>query len=564
MRNFLDKTDNLSAMRLGIILSDANRKVVFANNYILELTGYSLDELIGHSCAIFQGPETNAEEVQRMRVAINSGNNYQGELLNYRKNGSVFWNELDITPIANSKGEIVQYFSVQRDITNKKQLENLAYYDNLTELPNRLLLIDRIGQAMTYVKRNKTILAVLFLDFDGFKAINDRHGHDAGDAFLVGISHAMSAVLRESDTLARLGGDEFVILLTEINQIADIAIPLRKLLQACNTAIPFNQHQLKASASIGCSLFSCDMGDQLLNAKSLLHRADQAMYVAKRSGKNRYHIFDEASDKEVNTRDQLLVDMQAGLVRDEFMLDYQPKVNMRSGALIGVEGLIRWNHPVHGQLQPEDFLPLIEEHYLNIELGEWVVSNALAQLHDWQAQGLRIAISINIHANHLTQSGFVESLQKILAQYPHYSFGSLELEILESCVINNSADVRRIMLNCQAMGIAFALDDFGTGYSSLNAIKQLPARTIKIDRSFIARIDSNFHNIAILEGLYHIATKLGHELVVEGIETIQQGEKLIEMGYEQAQGFAIAKPMPPEQIPDWLNTWTPPKSWLGS
>jgi diguanylate cyclase (GGDEF)-like protein len=499
-----------------------------------------------------------------MRVAINSGNNYQGELLNYRKNGSVFWNELDITPIANSKGEIVQYFSVQRDITNKKQLENLAYYDNLTELPNRLLLIDRIGQAMTYVKRNKTILAVLFLDFDGFKAINDRHGHDAGDAFLVGISHAMSAVLRESDTLARLGGDEFVILLTEINQIADIAIPLRKLLQACNTAIPFNQHQLKASASIGCSLFSCDMGDQLLNAKSLLHRADQAMYVAKRSGKNRYHIFDEASDKEVNTRDQLLVDMQAGLVRDEFMLDYQPKVNMRSGALIGVEGLIRWNHPVHGQLQPEDFLPLIEEHYLNIELGEWVVSNALAQLHDWQAQGLRIAISINIHANHLTQSGFVESLQKILAQYPHYSFGSLELEILESCVINNSADVRRIMLNCQAMGIAFALDDFGTGYSSLNAIKQLPARTIKIDRSFIARIDSNFHNIAILEGLYHIATKLGHELVVEGIETIQQGEKLIEMGYEQAQGFAIAKPMPPEQIPDWLNTWTPPKSWLGS
>ena len=564
MRNFLDKTDNLSAMRLGIILSDANRQVVFANNYILELTGYSLDELIGHSCAIFQGPETNAEEVQQIRVAINSGKNYQGELLNYRKDGSVFWNELDITPIANSKGEIVQYFSVQRDITNKKQLENLAYYDNLTELPNRLLLIDRIGQAMTYVKRNKTILAVLFLDFDGFKAINDRHGHDAGDAFLVGISHAMSAVLRESDTLARLGGDEFVILLTEINQIADIAIPLRKLLQACNTAIPFNQHQLKASASIGCSLFSCDMGDQLLNAKSLLHRADQAMYVAKRSGKNRYHIFDEASDKEVNTRDQLLVDMQAGLGRHEFVLDYQPKVNMRSGALIGVEGLIRWNHPVHGQLQPEDFLPLIEEHYLNIELGEWVVSNALAQLDDWQAQGLCIPISINIHANHLTQSGFVESLQKIRAQYPDYSFGSLELEILESCVINNSADVRRIMLNCQAMGIAFALDDFGTGYSSLNAIKQLPARTIKIDRSFIARIDSNFHNIAILEGLYHIASKLGHELIVEGVETIQQGEKLIEMGYEQAQGFAIAKPMTPEQIPDWLNTWTPPEAWRGS
>ena len=564
MRNFLDKTDNLSAMRLGIILSDANRQVVFANNYILELTGYSLDELIGHSCAIFQGPETNAEEVQQIRVAINSGKNYQGELLNYRKDGSVFWNELDITPIANSKGEIVQYFSVQRDITNKKQLENLAYYDNLTELPNRLLLIDRIGQAMTYVKRNKTILAVLFLDFDGFKAINDRHGHDAGDAFLVGISHAMSAVLRESDTLARLGGDEFVILLTEINQIADIAIPLRKLLQACNTAIAFNQHQLKASASIGCSLFSSDMGDQLLNAKSLLHRADQAMYVAKKSGKNRYHIFDEASDKEVNTRDQLLVDMQAGLGRHEFVLDYQPKVNMRSGALIGVEGLIRWNHPVHGQLQPEDFLPLIEEHYLNIELGEWVVSNALAQLDDWQAQGLCIPISINIHANHLTQSGFVESLQKIRAQYPDYSFGSLELEILESCVINNSADVRRIMLNCQAMGIAFALDDFGTGYSSLNAIKQLPARTIKIDRSFIARIDSNFHNIAILEGLYHIASKLGHELIVEGVETIQQGEKLIEMGYEQAQGFAIAKPMTPEQIPDWLNTWTPPESWLGS
>lgn len=290
MRHFLDKTDNLSAMRLGIILSDANRKVVFANNYILELTGYSLDELIGNSCAIFQGPETNAEEVQRIRVAINSGKNYQGELLNYRKDGSVFWNELDITPVFNSRGELIQYFSVQRDISHKKRLENLAYYDNLTELPNRLLLIDRIGQAMTYVKRNKTILAVLFLDFDGFKAINDRHGHDAGDTFLVGISHAISGVLRESDTLARLGGDEFVILLTEINQIADIAIPLRKLLRACNTSIPFNNHQLKASASIGCSLFSSDMEDQLLNAKSLLHRADQAMYVAKRSGKNRYHI----------------------------------------------------------------------------------------------------------------------------------------------------------------------------------------------------------------------------------------------------------------------------------
>ena len=279
-------------------------------------------------------------------------------------------------------------------------------------------------------------------------------------------------------------------------------------------------------------------------------------------------LFDEAEDKEVNTRDQLLVDMQAGLGSGEFVLDYQPKVNMRTGALIGVEALIRWNHPIHGQLQPDEFLPLIAEHYLNIELGEWVVKNALAQLHLWQSQGLKIPISINIHANHLTQTGFVEALQKMLAQYPDYIFGSLELEIIESCVINNSGDIRRIMLHCQALGVAFALDDFGTGYSSLNAIKQLPARTIKIDRSFIRscflkKIDTHATDIAILEGLHHIASKIGCQLIAEGVETIKQGEMLIEIGYEQAQGFAIAKPMPAEDIPDWLNTWTPPKEWRG-
>ncbi len=517
---------------------------------------FDYDYFIKNNSITLQDTESiNSNVALPLKTSLAMGQTFQSEFLNDRMDGSVFWNGLNNTPITNKP----------RDITDNKQLKNQpehsVYYDTLTGLANGLLLNGRIKQAMFFAIRHKAKMALLFVDFDGFKTINDQYGRAAGDAFLIAMSAAIPNVLRTSDTLARLSGDKFVILIPELSRVSPIDILLNELLQVCNSAVPYKTDVLQITARIGCALFNGETDKEIV-FQDLLYHADYAVTMAMNSGKNTCYIFDQQTEGQIIKGNQRLAEIQAGLSRGEFVLYYQPKVNMRTGSLIGVEALIRWNHPIHGLLEPNEFLPIIENHHLNNDLGVWVINTALTQRQQWQKQGLNTAISINIHPQQLQQDQFVESLKNILAHYPDYVFGGLEIEILESGIIHNIKKARSILLACQALGISFAIDDFGVGYSSLSLLNELPIKTLKIDRSFVIKACENNHASSILESICYMANKLNYQLIAEGIETLEQGEMLLAMNCDLAQGYYVAKPMSSDQIPVWLNAWTAPKKWV--
>ena len=436
-------------------------------------------------------------------------------------------------------------------------LEHIAHYDALTHLPNRVLLADRMQQAMLHNQRSGLTLAVVFLDLDGFKAVNDQYGHGIGDRLLITLSQRMKAALREGDTLARIGGDEFVVVLTNLKQAADCEPLLVRLLQAAAEPVQLDEHRLEVSASIGVTLYPQDGVD----AEQLLRHADQAMYLAKQAGKNCYHLFDVAQDVAVKHKRESLEHIRTALRNNEFVLYYQPKVNMRTGAVIGAEALIRWQHPERGLLAPATFLPVIENHLLSVELGEWVIATALEQMADWHISGLEIPVSVNIGALQLQQSDFADRLEELLILQPDANPNNLELEILETSALEDINQVSTAIHACQSLGVSFALDDFGTGYSSLTYLKRLPAELLKIDQSFVRDMLEDSDDLAIIQGIIGLATAFHRNVIAEGVETIEHGEKLLSIGCELAQGYGIARPMPASAIPNWVKTWRPDKAW---
>jgi diguanylate cyclase (GGDEF)-like protein/PAS domain S-box-containing protein len=436
-------------------------------------------------------------------------------------------------------------------------LEHIANYDALTHLPNRVLLADRMQQAMLQSQRSGQSLAVIFLDLDGFKTVNDQYGHGIGDRLLITLSQRMKAALREGDTLARIGGDEFVVVLTNLKQTSDCEPLLMRLLEAAAEPVQLDDHRLEVSASIGVTLYPQDGVD----AEQLLRHADQAMYLAKQAGKNCYHLFDVAHDVAVKHKRENLEHIRSALRNREFVLYYQPKVNMRTGAIIGAEALIRWQHPERGLLAPATFLPVIENHILSVELGEWVIATALEQMADWQMEGLEIPVSVNVGALQLQQSDFANRLEELLIMQPHANPSNLELEILETSAMEDITQVSTAIHACQLLGVSFALDDFGTGYSSLTYLKRLPAELLKIDQSFVRDMLDDSDDLAIIEGIIGLATAFHRNVIAEGVETIEHGEKLLSIGCELAQGYGIARPMPASAIPAWAKTWRPDSKW---
>ena len=430
-------------------------------------------------------------------------------------------------------------------------LEHIAHYDALTHLPNRVLLADRMQQAMLLNQRNGESLAVAFIDLDGFKAINDQFGHGIGDKLLITIARRMKAALRESDTLARIGGDEFVVVLTQLKNVNDCEPMLRRLLEAAAEPVELDEGRLQVSASIGITIYPQDGVD----AEQLLRHADQAMYLAKQAGKNCYHLFDVAQDVAVKHKRENLEHIRTALRNQEFVLFYQPKVNMRTGDVIGAEALIRWQHPDRGLLAPAAFLPVIENHLLSVELGEWVIATALSQMADWQAQGLNIPVSVNVGALQLQQSNFADRLEELLYLEPDANPKNLELEILETSALEDINQVSTAIHACQALGVSFALDDFGTGYSSLAYLKRLPAELLKIDQSFVRDMLDDTDDLAIIQGIIGLATAFQRLVIAEGVETVDHGKKLLSIGCELAQGYGIARPMPADAFPSWVKTW---------
>ncbi|MCU7868683.1 MAG: EAL domain-containing protein [Candidatus Thiodiazotropha sp. (ex Lucinoma borealis)] len=465
-------------------------------------------------------------------------------------------------PIFNTDGEREGLVTVGRDVTmqreHQQQLEYIAHYDALTKLPNRVLLADRLHQAMAQTHRQQQGLAVVYLDLDGFKEINDIHGHETGDHLLTIVASRMKSTLRDGDTIARLGGDEFVVVLIGLTDIKASEQMLMRLLAAVAQPIQVDDISLRISGSLGVTFYP-QMDE--VDADQLLRQSDQAMYQAKLSGKNRYHFFDTEQDRNLRGRHSSLKRIRQALNEREFVLFYQPKVNMRSGEIIGVEALIRWQHPNRGLLSPAEFLPVIEDHPLAIELGDWVIETALTQLEDWHLAGLNLTVSVNIGARQLQQPDFVEHLQLILAAHPDIKPSDLELEVLETSALDDMLQVSQLMQSCSKIGVNFALDDFGTGYSSLTYLKNLPATQLKIDQSFVRDMLDDPEDLAILEGILGLARAFRRQAIAEGVETLAHGEMLLQLDCELAQGYSIAKPMPANELIDWSKTWQPDPTW---
>ncbi|HHH9169282.1 TPA: putative bifunctional diguanylate cyclase/phosphodiesterase, partial [Pseudomonas aeruginosa] len=504
------------------------------------------------------------EFYQTVWQALREHDYWHGELWCRRKNGSQFAALLTISAVPDMQGNIEHYAAMFSDITalkeNQQQLERVAHYDLLTGLPNRLLLGDRLKQAIGQTRRRGMHLAVVFIDLDGFKEVNDQHGHAVGDKLLSVLSRRMTQVLREGDTLARLGGDEFVAVLVDLPDIS-ISVPiLDRLIEVAAQPVPIGDALCEVSASIGVSYYP-QLED--IDADQLLRQADQAMYFAKQAGKNRYHVFDTEKDRTLRTRHEGLDSIENALANGQFLLYFQPKVNMRTGEVLGAEALIRWQHPARGLLSPASFIPIIENHPLGVDVGKWTIEAALTQIEVWRKAGLHVPISVNIGARHLLQPDFTMHLRGMLSRHPGAQPQDLELEILETSAVEDFVQVSQLMALCERMGLRFALDDFGSGYSSLTYLKRLPAHLLKIDQGFIRDMLEDPDDIAILDALLALARSFGRNCIAEGVESIRHGEMLLRMGCEWGQGYAIGHPMPAHEFEQWLHTWQVPLSWKG-
>jgi diguanylate cyclase (GGDEF)-like protein/PAS domain S-box-containing protein len=550
--------------REGIIITDDTATIIDVNHAFIQITGYSREEAIGQNPSFLHSGKQGSEFYADMWQELLKEGYWSGEVWNRRKNGEVYAVMKTISAVRDERGVTTHYVSLANDITPMKahqdQLEHIAHYDILTNLPNRVLLADRLSQAMLQCRRHGQLLAVVFLDLDGFKAVNDAHGHDVGDELLIALSIRMKAALREGDSLARIGGDEFVAVLADLTTIENCKLVLERLLLAASESVTIDDIVLDVSASIGVTLYPQDSVD----ADQLMRHADQAMYVAKESGKNRYHLFDTVQDDAVKVKQESLEAIRSALDNHQFVLHYQPKVNMKTGTVTGFEALIRWQHPKRGLLNPIDFLPVIENNAMSIEMGEWVIDSALTQISQWQAMRLKlpVSISVNIAAVQLQQPDFTQRLTTLLAAHPDVEPRHLELEVLETSAIDDVHHASTIMNACMELGVNFALDDFGTGYSSLTYLRRLPASLIKIDQSFVRDMLYDTDDLSIVESVIALAKSFKRDVIAEGVETVEHGRALLKLGCDLAQGYGIARPMSASDIPVWIKEWKPDDSWM--
>lgn len=550
--------------REGITITDTRGTIIDVNDTFTRITGYSREEAIGNNPRMLQSGRQGPDFYASMWHSLTTQGHWTGEVWNRRKSGELFAEIITISAVRNGLGETTHYVALFTDITslkeNERKLERIAHYDALTGLPNRVLLADRLQQAMARCQRKDQSLAVAFIDLDGFKAVNDLHGHEQGDGLLVALAQRLQSSLREGDTLSRMGGDEFVAVLSDLENTKDCEPVLERMLHAAADPVRLGDTLFQVSASIGVTLFPADGVEPDL----LIRHADQAMYQAKQAGKNRYHLFDVEQDTAVKTQREEIARLRQALTAQEFVLYYQPKVNMRTGQVTGAEALIRWNHPERGLLPPAAFLPAMHNHAISIDVGDWVIATALHQMAEWQAQGLDLPVSVNIDAQHLQKEGFSLRLAALLAAQPQVPASHLELEILETSALEDIALVSDIMRRCQAMGVRFALDDFGTGYSSLTYLKRLGAEVIKIDQSFVRDMQTDPDDLAIVQGVIGLARAFHREVIAEGVETIAHGSALLPLGCECAQGYGIARPMPASELPHWAQRWRPDQAWTAA
>ncbi|MFZ2308405.1 MAG: EAL domain-containing protein [Rhodoferax sp.] len=547
----------------GIMVVSPQMRITKINPAFTRITGYSAEEVIGQPPTVLSSGRQDAAFYQTMWQSLTQHSFWSGELWNRRKNGEVFAELLSISTVHDASGVVQHYVGVFSDISQIKsheaELDRIAHYDPLTGTPNRRLLADRLEHAIMRTARSGCSLAVCYLDLDAFKEINDRFGHAAGDTLLVGVTSNLQHVLRADDTLARIGGDEFVLLLSDISTPEECSQILDRVLRATGTPVLLDGQPITISASIGVSLYPADNS----SADVLLRHADQAMYLAKEAGKNQYHLFDPEVDRKVQVHRKFLDTLRKALLDGQFVLHYQPKVDLRTGALVGVEALLRWQHPERGLLAPAEFLRFMDGSDLERPLGEWVIHSALDQASAWQGQGLEVQISVNVSAAHLLDGSFCDFLRNALAHHPELPAGRLELEVLETAAIADMDQAVTILRRCRDLGVHFALDDFGTGYSSLTYLRKLPVDLLKIDQSFIRDMLVDPDDLGIVEGVIRLAGAFNRAVIAEGVETLEHGAALLRLGCHLVQGYGIARPMPAADITVWLARWQQDAAWVG-
>jgi diguanylate cyclase (GGDEF)-like protein/PAS domain S-box-containing protein len=547
----------------GIIIADDSGNIVETNDTFCQISGYSRDEVIGNNPRFLKSGRHDPHFYAELWHSLLSTGFWRGEIWNRRKDGRIYAQLTSISAICDEAEKVTHYVGLVSDITvlkeSQQNLERMAYYDPLTRLPNRVLLADRMQLALAQAQRSGALLAVAYLDLDGFKPVNDTLGHKAGDSLLVEVAERLGKCVRAGDTVARLGGDEFVLLICGLSSGSECEAVLARLLARVDSPFEVAGHEIRVTASVGVTLFPQEGG---ADSDALLRQADQAMYMAKQAGRNRYHFFEPERDRRRRDHQEALSRIGKALDDQEFRLYYQPKVDILHGTVIGVEALIRWQHPERGILPPCEFLPFVENDKLAIAIGEWVLQEAVCQIQTWLELGHRISVSVNIAARHLEQPDFVAKLEALLARYPLVDPACLEMEILETATLDDIAQVSELIEACRALGVGFALDDFGTGYSSLTYLKRLPVKTLKIDRSFVRDMLEDMEDRAIVEGVIGLANAFRRVVIAEGVETLEHGKLLLQLGCDYAQGFGIARPMPADRVIDWIEGFEAHPVWM--
>ncbi|MGE5386446.1 MAG: putative bifunctional diguanylate cyclase/phosphodiesterase [Betaproteobacteria bacterium] len=532
----------------GMVIADANGVVLRVNRAFSQITGYSAAEVVGRTPGKIISDRHPPKFYQAIIQSLHEAGYWQGEILSRHKNGEIREDWVTIAAVKNHQGQVTHYVATHTDITQQKRAEakiiHLAFYDPLTQLPNRRLLLDRLKQAVVATQRNESAGALLFIDLDNFKTLNDTLGHDVGDHLLQQVAGRLKLTVREKDTVARLGGDEFVVMLEDLSpnlqEAANQAEAVgRKILASLGRSHILAEREYLGSVSIGVTLFGLGAS----SAEELMKQADLAMYQAKAEGRNTLRFFDPEMQAAVSLRAALLNGLREGLHQQQFQLFYQAQVD-RGGRVVGAEALIRWECPGRGVVSPADFIPIAEESGLILPMGLWVLETACNQLASWaeEPRNTRLTLAVNVSAYQFSRSDFVDQVLEVLAR-TGANPRRLKLELTESLLVNEVDDVIAKMSALKQLGVSFALDDFGTGYSSLSYLRRLPLDQLKIDQSFVRDLLVDANSTAIARTIIVLSQTMGFAVIAEGVETEAQRDLLAQLGCNTYQGYLFSRPL---------------------